>query len=145
MVLEFFEMTKTAEEIKYSTTKMYVHTTLKGIQLGWGLGFVAGFFGNLFKRQLFNVGRLVRFTSYGPIFGIAAASGLCYNKLADQSTQQVAHRVWRLQRHDFQNRKDNAMVVGMLLTSLLLPVGGPFKRILLGGLPAFVGCFVVEN
>ena len=87
MVLEFFEMTKTAEEIKYSTMKMYVHTTLKGIQFGWGLGFVAGFFGNLFKRQLFNVGRLVRFTSYGPIFGIAAASGLCYNKLADQSTQ----------------------------------------------------------
>ena len=137
MVLQHFKMPDSIESATNPLPYVHAHFTLKGFQIGQGLGLAWILIKVLSKRQRFFAAAkaLPGSLKYTTAIGIAAANGLGYYKTS-QTPEQNQKRRFLLQRNIKQNLLDDLMVWGMIggaAASLVTPARF-FNAALFGGL-----------
>ncbi len=125
MVLQYFQQPSSIEAATNPLPYIHAHFTLKGIQLGQGLG-IAWFLVNvLSKRQRFLAAAkaLPGSLKYTSLLGIAFANSFGHYKIS-QTPENNNKRRFLLQRNIRQNLIDDMMLWGMIggaTVSLITP------------------------
>ena len=122
---------------------VYLHTALKGVQVGLVLGSILGSVYSLYSLKRCSAVKIGRAINYGVVLGVGMTQVMTYNKLSTSDKTKNQSRAYRLERNYNQNAMDNFVLAGMLIGQLGLKGVGNIGKVMfmkayMGGLAGFV-------
>jgi len=115
MVLELVPKAPKPQAQNSSEAIVYVHTTMKGVQLGLVLGSTIGVLYSLIRLKRLMFSKIAQGINYGIIFGVVATDLMTYYRLSGSNLEKNQGRAYRIERNSNQNVIDNFTFGGMFL------------------------------
>lgn len=115
MVLELLPKAPKPSEQTNSEAIVYLHTSIKGLELGLVLGSTIGILYSLIRQRKVNPSKVSQFINYGVGLGIVGTTIMTYSRVSQSDLAKNQSRAYRLERNPNQNTIDNFTLGGMLL------------------------------
>ena len=125
MVLELLPKTKLFTDIAHPYATVLLHATLKGIQAGLIMGFVAGSCVALYKKVVkkkkhFSWKKVIVYMGRGMVFGVILVGGMTLYKMRQSDWKQNQSRAFRLKNNRQQNIVDNFTIASLVVGQVAL-------------------------
>ena len=115
MVLELLPKAPKPSEQTNSEAIVYLHTTIKGLELGLVLGSTIGILYSLIRQRKVNPSKVSQFINYGVGVGVIGTTIMTYSRVSQSDLAKNQSRAYRLERSPNQNTIDNFTLGGMVL------------------------------
>ena len=143
MVLELIPKAANPQSQTSSEAIVYLHTALKGVQVGLVLGSILGSVYSLIRFKRCSAVKIGRAINYGVVLNVCLTQAMTNKRLSTSDKAMNQSRAYRLERNYNQNAIDNFVLAGMLIGQLGLKGVGNIGKVMfmkayMGGLAGFV-------